>query len=183
MCCGELVDEHGAELDILLQKRRHTSAAERFLRRVLRSCPMPCKIVTDQLRSYPAAKSRIPELANVKHVFVKAAARVNNRAEIAINLRVNVRGAFAGFATQSAPRRFSRISDGYGNTSRSSGMCARHCIANSLQQGSLPGVNLPDKPQVRRLASERNSHLPAFGLTLGKLTTPSEHRVRLGMGA
>jgi putative transposase len=42
---------------------------------------VPRKIVTDQLRSYPAAKSRIPELANVRHVFVKAAARVNNRAE------------------------------------------------------------------------------------------------------
>jgi putative transposase len=75
------VDEHGAERDILLQKRRDTAAAERFFRRVLRSCPVPRKIVTDQLRSYPAAKSRIPALANVKHVFVKAAARVNNRAE------------------------------------------------------------------------------------------------------
>ena len=42
---------------------------------------MPRKIVTDQLRSYPAAKADIPELAHVKHVFVKAAARVNNRAE------------------------------------------------------------------------------------------------------
>jgi putative transposase len=37
--------------------------------------------VTDQLRSYPAAKAEIPELVNVKHVFVKASARVNNRAE------------------------------------------------------------------------------------------------------
>lgn len=42
---------------------------------------MPRKIVTDQLRSYPAAKADIPELANVKHVFVKAAARLNSRAE------------------------------------------------------------------------------------------------------
>ncbi|CAE6838631.1 hypothetical protein R69749_06934 [Paraburkholderia domus] len=75
------VDEHGAELDILLQRRSNTAAAERFFRRVLRSYPVPRRIVTDQLRSYPAAKSRIPELANVKHVFVKAAARVNNRAE------------------------------------------------------------------------------------------------------
>src|SRR6266850_2974018 len=66
---------------MLLQKRRDTAAAERFFRRVLRSCPVPRKIVTDQLRSYPAAKSRIPELANVRHVYVKAAARVNNRAE------------------------------------------------------------------------------------------------------
>ena len=75
------MDEHGVELDILLQKRRDASAAERFFKRVLRSCPAPRKIVTDQLRNYPAAKSRIPELANVTHVFVKAAARVNNRAE------------------------------------------------------------------------------------------------------
>lgn len=31
--------------------------------------------------SYPAAKAEIPELENVKHVFVKASARVNNCAE------------------------------------------------------------------------------------------------------
>ncbi|MGF6851373.1 IS6 family transposase [Paraburkholderia sp. CI3] len=75
------VDEHGAELDILLQKRRDKTAAKRVFKHVLRSCPVPRKIVTDQLRSYPAAKAEIPELAGVKHVFVKAAARVNNRAE------------------------------------------------------------------------------------------------------
>jgi putative transposase len=75
------VDGHGVELDILLQKRRDKAAAKRFFKRVLRSCPAPRTIVTDQLRSYPAAKAEIPELAGVKHVFVKAAARVNNRAE------------------------------------------------------------------------------------------------------
>jgi putative transposase len=37
--------------------------------------------VTDQLRSYPAAKAEIPELVHVKHVFVKGSARVNNRPE------------------------------------------------------------------------------------------------------
>ncbi|WP_175907678.1 MULTISPECIES: IS6 family transposase [Burkholderia] len=75
------VDERGTELDILLQKRRDKAAAKRFFKRVQRSSPVPRKIVTDQLRSYPAAKAEIPELANVKHVFVKAAARLNNRAE------------------------------------------------------------------------------------------------------
>jgi len=75
------VDEHGTELDILLQKRRDKAAAKRFFKRVLRSSPVPRKIVTDQLRSYPVAKAEIPELASVKHVFVKAAARLNNRAE------------------------------------------------------------------------------------------------------
>ncbi len=75
------VDECCTELDVLVQKRRDKAAAKRFFRRVLRSNPVPRRIVTDQLRSYPAAKSEIPELAHVKHVFVKAAARVNNRAE------------------------------------------------------------------------------------------------------
>jgi putative transposase len=75
------VDEHSTELDVLLQKRRDKAAAKRFFRRILRSHPVPRKIVTDQLRSYPAAKAEVPELARVKHVFVKASARVNNRAE------------------------------------------------------------------------------------------------------
>ena len=76
------VSQHGAELDILLQKHRDKVAAKRFFKRVLASCAeTPRKIVTGQLRSYPAAKADIPELAHVKHVFVKAAARVNDRAE------------------------------------------------------------------------------------------------------
>lgn len=75
------VDEHGTELDVLLHKKRDKAAAKRFFRKMLRSYPVPHRIVTDQLRSYPAAKAEVPQLAKVKHVFVKAAARVNNRAE------------------------------------------------------------------------------------------------------
>ncbi len=66
---------------MLLQKRRDKTAARRFFRKILRSHPVPRKIVTDQLRSYLAAMAEVPELAGVKHVFVKASARVNNRAE------------------------------------------------------------------------------------------------------
>lgn len=52
------VDEHGTELDILVQKRRDKAAAKRFFKRLLAGCPaIPKKIVTDQLRSYPAAKA------------------------------------------------------------------------------------------------------------------------------
>jgi putative transposase len=62
--------------------RLYKAAAKRFFKRVLVSCAeAPRKIVTDQLGSYPAAKAEIPELAHVRHVFVKARARVNNRAE------------------------------------------------------------------------------------------------------
>jgi putative transposase len=49
---------------------------------VLVSCPeAPRRIVTDPLRRYVAAKAEVPELADLKHVFVKASARVNNRAK------------------------------------------------------------------------------------------------------
>ncbi len=66
---------------MLVQKRRDKAAAKRFFRGVLRSDPVPRKIVTDQLGGYPEAKADILELAQVKHIFVKSAARVNNRAE------------------------------------------------------------------------------------------------------
>src|ERR1700738_1144736 len=70
---GRAVDQHAVELDILLQKRQDKAAAKRFFKRVLAACPeAPRKIVTDQLRSYPAAKAEIPELIDVKHVLVKA---------------------------------------------------------------------------------------------------------------
>jgi putative transposase len=69
-------DEHGAELDVLLQKRCDKAAAKCFLKRVLRSNPVPRKIITDQLRNYSAAKAEIPELRGVKHVFVNAAAQL-----------------------------------------------------------------------------------------------------------
>lgn len=81
MCCG-VQSTSTIELDIVLQERRDKAAAKRFFKRLLAGCPaLPKKIVTDQLRSYPAAKTERPEFANVKHVFVKACARVNNRAE------------------------------------------------------------------------------------------------------
>ncbi len=65
---------------MLGQKRRDKAAAKRHFRRVLRLNPLPRSIVTDRLRSFPVEKAEFPELTQVKHVFVKAAVRVNNRA-------------------------------------------------------------------------------------------------------
>ena len=42
---------------------------------------VPECIVTDKLGSYAAAKERIPELECVKHVCVRAVARLNHRIE------------------------------------------------------------------------------------------------------
>lgn len=61
--------------------RWHDETASKCFRRVLRSGPAPCKIVTDQSRNYPAARVVMPELANGKHVFVKAATQLNNQTE------------------------------------------------------------------------------------------------------
>lgn len=76
------IDEHGTVLDILLQDQRDTQAARRFFERLLEGLEfMPERIVTDQLGSYKAAWNQIPGLEPAKHVFVKSAARLNNRLE------------------------------------------------------------------------------------------------------
>ncbi|KVE99172.1 IS6 family transposase [Burkholderia vietnamiensis] len=76
------VDQHGAELDILLPKRRDTASANRFFNCVLAACGESSKKnVTDPLRCYSAAQAAIPGLENVKHVFLKARVLASNRAE------------------------------------------------------------------------------------------------------
>lgn len=168
------VDEHGAELDILLQKRRDKAAAKRFFLRVLRSCPVPRKIVTDQLRSYPAAKADIPELANVKHVFVEAAARLNNRAENSHQPTRERERRMRGFRDRKRTHS-SRASARSGSTSPSSGICcALLCTANILLLGSLRGTNSPESPKIRQLLSEPWSCLPQFRRGTGKLTEPDD---------
>jgi transposase-like protein len=54
------VDEHGVELDVPVQKRRDKAAAKRFFKRVLRSNPVPRKIVTDQVAQLSGGQSRDP---------------------------------------------------------------------------------------------------------------------------
>jgi putative transposase len=111
------VDEHGAELDVLVQKRRDKAAAKCIFQTVLRLNPVPRKIVTDQLRSYPAAKAEIPELAHVKHVFVKAATRVSNRAENSHQPTRRRERQMCGFRDAPPRRRFSHASARSGSIS------------------------------------------------------------------
>jgi len=101
------VDKHCTELEVLVQKWRDKVAAKRCFRRVMRSNPAPRKIVTDQLRSYPAPIADILELAQVKHVFVRGAARVNNRAEKPTSRPAGASARCADFAMGVACRRFS----------------------------------------------------------------------------
>lgn len=90
MCVGghrqwlwRAVDEHGRTLDVLLQERRDTDAAERFFRRLLTAADgaAPARLTTDKLGSYAVAKARLPELAGAEHLQVRSATRCNNRVE------------------------------------------------------------------------------------------------------
>ena len=72
------VDEDGDVLDILVQSRRNRRAAERFFRKLLKKqgC-LPRRLVTDKLRSYPAAHRAV--MPSVVHHTEQYA---NNRAEV-----------------------------------------------------------------------------------------------------
>ena len=72
------VDEDGDVLDILVQPRRNRHAAVRFFRRLLKNQRhVPRRLITDKLRSYPAASRTV--MPSVVHVTDQYA---NNRAEV-----------------------------------------------------------------------------------------------------
>ena len=71
------MDQAGEVLDILVQSRRDKKAAKKFFRKLLKGLRyVPRVIITDQLRSYSAAKAEI--LPSVEHLQQKGQ---NNRAE------------------------------------------------------------------------------------------------------
>ncbi|GHO50404.1 hypothetical protein KSX_85670 [Ktedonospora formicarum] len=71
------VDQHGNVLDMLVQSRRNTQAAERFFCKLLRGLKYaPRVIITDKLAGSVAAKKEI--LPSVEHRQHKG---LNNRAE------------------------------------------------------------------------------------------------------
>ena len=72
------VDEDGDAIDILVQSRRNRWAAIRFFRKLLKSqgC-VPRRLITDKLRSYPAAhRTVMPSVVHCTDQYV------NNRAEV-----------------------------------------------------------------------------------------------------
>jgi putative transposase len=71
------VDQDGEVLDILLQSRRNKKAAVKFFRKLLKKQGyVPRTLVTDKLKSYPAARQQM--LPSVAHHTSK---RDNNRIE------------------------------------------------------------------------------------------------------
>ncbi len=77
------VDSEGEVLDLLVQRRRDKAAAEKLMRKLLKKQGYaPTVLVTDQLRSYGAARSALGLTARHDQGL-----RANNRAE-------NLYGAF-----------------------------------------------------------------------------------------
>jgi putative transposase len=71
------VDQDGIILDVLVQSRRNTKAAKRFFKKLLKDLRyVPPVVVTDQLKSYAAAKRTI-----IPHVEHRQSRYLNNRAE------------------------------------------------------------------------------------------------------
>ena len=71
------VDQHGNSLEILVQSRRNTQAAKRFMRKLMKRYGMSRLMITDKLRSYGAAKRDLaPGLEHRSHKGL------NNRAEV-----------------------------------------------------------------------------------------------------
>ena len=75
------VDEHGAVLDVFLQRHRDTEAAKSFFVRLLGEYGVPVTVHTDKLWSYGAALRELPVLHAVEHVQVVSTARCNNLIE------------------------------------------------------------------------------------------------------
>ena len=72
------VDQDGDVIDILVQSRRDCRAAKRFFRKLLKGQgSVPRRLVTDKLRSYPAAHRRV--MPSVGHSTKQ---HENNRAEV-----------------------------------------------------------------------------------------------------
>ncbi len=72
------VDQDGDVLEILVTKRRDKRAAKRFFRKILKNQgEVPWRLVTDKLRSYPAAHREV--FPSVEH---RTGRYENNRAEV-----------------------------------------------------------------------------------------------------
>jgi putative transposase len=54
------VDQNGFVLDVLIQRRRDSGAAQRLMRKLLKSAVTPPRVmITDKLRSYGAARAKM----------------------------------------------------------------------------------------------------------------------------
>ena len=96
------VDQDGNVLDILVQRQRDKAAAKRFFRKLLKGLRyVPRVIITDQLKSYGAAKREfLPGVEHRQHRYL------NNRAENSHQLTRQRERRMQGFKSPGHAQRF-----------------------------------------------------------------------------
>jgi putative transposase len=107
------VDQEGAVLDILVQRRRDKTAAKKFFRKLLKDLTyVPRVIITDKLRSYGAAKQQVlPSVEHQQHRYL------NSRAENSHQPTRQRERRMQRFKSQDTPSAFSPRMDRLPNTS------------------------------------------------------------------
>jgi putative transposase len=99
------VDEDGDVMDILVQSRRNKQAAVRFFRKLLKSQGrVPRRLITDKLRSYPAACRTV--MPSVIHCTDQYA---NNRAEVSHQPTRQRERQMRGFKSATQRQRFASV--------------------------------------------------------------------------
>ena len=99
------VDEDGDVIDILVQSRRNRRAAMRFFRKLLKSEGRePRRLITDKLRSYPAAHRTM--MPSVVHCTTRYA---NNRAEVSHQPTRQRERQMRGFKSTAHLQRFASV--------------------------------------------------------------------------
>lgn len=97
------VDDEGEVLELLMQRRRDTRAARKFLERLLRGQPVePATITTDGLASYLAALRAL----DLEHLHLSGRFRENNRAENSHLPARQRERRMQGFKNQPSAQRF-----------------------------------------------------------------------------
>ena len=146
------VDEDGDVIDILVQSRRNRRAAVRFFRILLKNqgC-VPRRLITDKLRSYPAARRAV--MPSVVHCTDRYA---NNRAEVSHQPTRQRERQMRGFKSAAQLQRFASVHGVVQNLFR----VGRHLLAVDARTGG------------RVVPLERSS-----GPRLA-LTTPTTHNAR-----
>jgi len=99
------VDQAGDVIDILVPSRRNQHAAVRFFRKLLKGkgC-IPRRLITNQLRSYPAARRTV--MPSVVHCSDRYA---NNRAEVSHQPTRQREREMRGFKSAAHLQRFASV--------------------------------------------------------------------------
>lgn len=130
------IDEHGAMLDVLLQRHRDTEAARSFFQRLLSEYDVPDTVCTDKLASYGAAIRELPTLEDVDHQQVISTARCNNLIE----------------QSHRPTRRQERAQLGFRQVKRTQGFLDLHARITNLHGSTRSTISAHDQRSFLRTA-------------------------------